>query len=262
MNPSDWIDCLRRAEFESCRHWLPDATTSRPLRVLEIGAGTGQQARCLQRLGYDVIAIDMADSPYAGNRVFPVTDYDGKEIPLPDGTIDCVFTSNLLEHVSDLHSLFAEISRVLKPGGTCIHFLPTSTWRTWSSISHYPWLVKRAFQLALGTPRKARVSRRDDIATEPRPWWTMLSPRPHGVRGNVLTETWYFSSHWWRQTFAKADFELIALTPARLFYTGSALVGPSIGTTARRRAARILGSACNIYVLQMKEIGEQGPCAG
>lgn len=261
MNPALWIDCLRRAEFEACRPWLPNAKPARPPRVLEIGAGTGQQALCLQRLGFDVIAIDLPNSPYAGDRVFPVSEYDGRKIPLPDHTVDCIFTSNLLEHITELHDLSAEISRVLKPEGICIHILPTSAWRIWSSVSHYPWLAKRAFELVLGGQRRTSVSQCDDLIAAPRPWWTMLWPQPHGVRGNALTETWYFSKTWWKRTFSETGFELIASSPAGLFYTGSAFAGASVGTTARRRGARFLGSACEVYVLRRRKPTEQRPCA-
>ena len=38
-------------------------------RVLEIGGGTGWQARALENRGYDVSAIDIASSNYRANRV-------------------------------------------------------------------------------------------------------------------------------------------------------------------------------------------------
>ena len=45
-------------------------------RLLEFGAGTGTQARALAERGMDVVAIDLAVSGYAQDRVFPVIDYD------------------------------------------------------------------------------------------------------------------------------------------------------------------------------------------
>jgi ubiquinone/menaquinone biosynthesis C-methylase UbiE len=84
-------------------------------RVLEIGAGTGKQALELQRRSFEVSAIELADSNYAANRVFPIKDYDGRSIPLPDASVDVVFSSNVLEHVPDLSRMHAEIRRVLAP---------------------------------------------------------------------------------------------------------------------------------------------------
>ena len=38
--------------------------------------------------GFDVVAIDIATSDYVSTRVFPIIEYDGKSIPLPDSSVD------------------------------------------------------------------------------------------------------------------------------------------------------------------------------
>jgi SAM-dependent methyltransferase len=43
---------------------------------------------------------------------------DGRRIPLPDSSVDAVFTVATIEHVIGLDLCYAEISRILKPGGT------------------------------------------------------------------------------------------------------------------------------------------------
>ena len=68
---------------------------------------------------------------------FPIKDYDGRTIPLPDASVDVVFSSNVLEHVPDLSRMHAEIRRVLAPGGICIHVVPTHTWRLWTTLTSY-----------------------------------------------------------------------------------------------------------------------------
>ncbi|MBV9558646.1 MAG: class I SAM-dependent methyltransferase, partial [Pseudolabrys sp.] len=103
--------------------------------ILEVGAGTGQQALYISQHGFKVDAIDVPNSNYSEARQFPITDYDGKRIPFPDGTFDIVFSSNVMEHVSDLSAMNAEIKRVLKPGGYCIHVMPTHRWRFWTFLS-------------------------------------------------------------------------------------------------------------------------------
>src|SRR5215212_7221523 len=98
-------------------------------RVLDFGAGTGQQAQLLSDHGFDVVAIDLPSSTYADHRLFPVIDYDGQHIPLADGSIDVIFSSNVLEHVEDISVIMREFRRVLRPSGLGIHIMPTPSWR-------------------------------------------------------------------------------------------------------------------------------------
>ena len=49
-----------------------------------------------------------------------------------------MFSSNVLEHVRELDQLEVEIKRVLRPGGLCVHVLPTHVWRFWTTLSAFP----------------------------------------------------------------------------------------------------------------------------
>ena len=127
------FNSIRTAEIEKVIGFFTPGA-----RILEIGAGTGSQALELNRHGYEVVAIEIGNSNYAENRVFPIIDFDGKHIPLPDASIDIVYSSNVLEYVADLQQMHSEILRVLKPDGYCVHVLPTHGWRVWTTISSYP----------------------------------------------------------------------------------------------------------------------------
>src|SRR5260370_38076961 len=71
----DHLDAIRGAELDKVASLFPSGAC-----ILEIGAGTGKQALDLQRRGFEVTAIEIADSNYAAHRVFPVRDYDGRTI--------------------------------------------------------------------------------------------------------------------------------------------------------------------------------------
>ena len=110
--------------------------------LLEIGAGTGWQAKALAGTGYAVTAIDLpasADiSNHARSREWPIVDYDGSHIPFGDESFDIIYSSNVLEHVVDLDGLTSEMKRVLRPGGLALHLVPNGNWRVLSLISYYP----------------------------------------------------------------------------------------------------------------------------
>lgn len=50
--------------------------------------------------------------------------WDGKRIPLDDGSIDTVMATEVFEHISDIESALSEIYRVLKPEGVLYFTVP------------------------------------------------------------------------------------------------------------------------------------------
>ncbi len=225
------------------------------VRILEIGGGTGYQAKRLTEDGYIVESIDMPSSNYAAQFDFPVRPYDGRNIPFPADSFDVIFSSNVLEHVIDLPHLHAEMKRVLRPGGYCVHLMPTGTWRFWTNVAHYTELFQRLLGLA---PRLLpKGCSRPALADSMNVLRLMVStakhyvivPR-HGETGNALSEIMTFSSRHWKRHFANQLFIIDEMTAAGLFYTGHMVLGPRLSVKARQKISKWLGSACMIYVVR------------
>jgi SAM-dependent methyltransferase len=244
------LEAIRVAEIDKIVPFLSPGA-----RILEVGAGTGRQAFELQRRGFAVTAIETADSNYAAHRVFPITDYDGRTIPLPDASVDIVFSSNVLEHIPDLARIHAEIRRVLAWNGYCIHVVPTHTWRLWTTLVSYLEAVSFAASslpqlLPQAPPRRAELRRLQQA------WYRTLRhtvglclPRRHGERGNVISELWLFHPRWWRRNFEQNGFVVVRDEPLGLFYTGEVLLGLRLGIARRRRLASTLGSSSHLFKL-------------
>ena len=86
---------------------------------------------CARAIGIDISAsaIELskklvADSqpPYA--HVFETYQSDGMEIPLPDGSVDLLFSGESIEHVKLPQKYLCEIYRVLKGDGQVIITTP------------------------------------------------------------------------------------------------------------------------------------------
>ncbi|HUW58886.1 MAG TPA: class I SAM-dependent methyltransferase [Planctomycetota bacterium] len=93
--------------------------------VVEIGAGkTCPYAGRLERrtdttlIGVDLAADDMHENPDLDERI--VADVT-EGIPLADASADLVVSRCVLEHLRDVEAFFAEMRRVLKPGGRFLH---------------------------------------------------------------------------------------------------------------------------------------------
>jgi demethylmenaquinone methyltransferase/2-methoxy-6-polyprenyl-1,4-benzoquinol methylase len=91
--------------------------------VLDVATGTGLVARealALVGEGGAVLGLDPSAGMLSQARLLgiPLVRALGERLPLRDGAFDFVSMGFALRHVADLDGLFAEMRRVLKPGGT------------------------------------------------------------------------------------------------------------------------------------------------
>lgn len=90
--------------------------------ILDLGAGTGYCTRQLSIREHAVIGLDIAFAMLVKARSlqFLETSYvcgDAESLPIQDQCIDIVFSNLVMQWCCDLDRLFAEVYRVLKPGG-------------------------------------------------------------------------------------------------------------------------------------------------
>lgn len=91
-----------------------------PRRVLEVGPGAGAlAARIRDELGADVSAVDTSErmAKLTADRGIESHVGDVQQLPFPDGSFDCVVAAWVLYHVPNRERAFAEVVRVLRPGG-------------------------------------------------------------------------------------------------------------------------------------------------
>jgi SAM-dependent methyltransferase len=240
-----YLNELRRLEMEEVLPLLPPGC-----RILDFGSGTGEQARFLAEHGFDVIAIDLASSNYAADRLFPIQDYDGRKIPLDDQSVDVIFSSNVLEHVENLREISDEFRRVLKPDGFAVHVLPTAVWRSWTFATALADSMKAAVALPARLVRPNGHGRSQVLARELRHVASGFIPRAHGTAPEGLSELWSFSRPAWRRKFARLGFRILVERPVGLFYTGTLLFGDRIPIEKRRSLSHVLGSVTRAYVVK------------
>jgi glycosyltransferase involved in cell wall biosynthesis/SAM-dependent methyltransferase len=148
-SPSEWFDAIapRYAEryrggagvwhrhFFSGRRrialrWLAAAA---PRVVADVGSGPGMLTDALRAAGARVIALDraaaMARLAREGGAAAAVA--DALTLPLRDGSCDAAVALGLTSYVGDLAALFAELARVVRPGGTVIVSLANAASPDW-----------------------------------------------------------------------------------------------------------------------------------
>jgi SAM-dependent methyltransferase len=247
---------IRKAEIDALRQWFPPNA-----RVLEIGGGTGYQASIIASWGCRVISIDLPNRP-AEEGYYPVIPYDGRRLPFRDRQFDVVFSSNVLDDIApaDLQLFFKEMRKVAD-GGVFVHILPSSTWRFWCMLTHYPAMARLAVryltgQLAPGAaPAKTNVSRAMVAGSRPpllRMILSLLIDPPQGAYSSAFAEVYYFSRRRWRRVFERGGFRIVKTAGNGLFYSGYGLL-PELSLGSRAKLARFLGNACTIFVLRASE---------
>lgn len=96
--------------------------------MLDVGGGNGVASLAFEKIGYTPILLEPDDHYIVGysaaqpileqgqSKMIVLSAY-GEKIPLPDNSIELVYTRQVLHHLTDLDAFTKEVYRVLKPGG-------------------------------------------------------------------------------------------------------------------------------------------------
>ena len=90
-----------------------------PVRVLELGAGSGQMTDALTAAGHDVVALDRSAemlTRLASRLEVPVVRAVAERLPFPAGSFDVVVAAQAY-HWFDAERVLPELARVLRTGG-------------------------------------------------------------------------------------------------------------------------------------------------
>jgi 2-polyprenyl-3-methyl-5-hydroxy-6-metoxy-1,4-benzoquinol methylase len=127
--PISDVHCAANSEYERTskvfsRRLVP---TDRPLRILDVGCGTGLNARHFAAMGHTVVGTDVSSvaiQKFQNGLDGIVCDMADAGVPLADASFDLVFASEVIEHIADTAKFLAELGRLVRPRGTLILSTP------------------------------------------------------------------------------------------------------------------------------------------
>ncbi|MGG6287617.1 class I SAM-dependent methyltransferase [Leptolyngbya sp. AN03gr2] len=204
----NWDDVLFREKLLAFVH--PQAM------VLDFGAGAGiVEAMNFRGLAARVCGIDLDPRVTVNPFLDEGLVADNGRIPYPDEIFDVVFADNVMEHLDQPDQIFAEIARVLRPGGKLLFKTPNKT--------HYMPLIARLTphrfhqwinrkrgrdetdtfptRYRCNTPADVReIARRAGLAVD---WIELIEGRPEYLRVSAPT---YFAGLGYERLVNATDF--------------------------------------------------------
>ena len=104
--------------------------------ILDFGCGEGGIVYQLRKQGIKAFGVDIVkdyeniqkrceDEGLVEANAFRLIDMSNYTIPFDDNTFDVVISDQVFEHVHNYPEALAEIKRVLKPGGSSLHIIPS-----------------------------------------------------------------------------------------------------------------------------------------
>jgi ubiquinone/menaquinone biosynthesis C-methylase UbiE len=106
-------------------------------RLLDFGCGDGSLVKGAVDRGYDAYGCDIEGASFVrtrsvlremteAGRLLPIG-LQPYRLPFEDESFDVVVSDQVFEHVQNYPEALAEISRVMKPGGCCLHMYQPRT---------------------------------------------------------------------------------------------------------------------------------------
>src|SRR5215469_15925999 len=106
--------------------------------ILDFGCGDGWTVYQFRKQGLKAFGVDIVNEYgkvqklcrdegliKAGEEIFSIIDMHNYRILFADDTFDFVISDQVFEHVQNYAEAIAEIKRVLKPGGSSLHVIPS-----------------------------------------------------------------------------------------------------------------------------------------
>jgi SAM-dependent methyltransferase len=229
---------FRSAEMETVQALC---TLPRGGTMLELGCGNAFHSYLLSDRFERIIATDLYTEDATSHtiglrraaRLARILSFDklllagasAEALPLAEGSVDFVFSSNVLEHVPDQRRAVREMLRVLRPGGQVLTIVPAAMERVYNLPASYVLMLlavyrglrptgpDRAEGRATGSAQSSAARPRRRLRDKAKRFFTVHFPgfpfpNPHGAYTSSTREFLAHRPGRWEALFDEAGFEI------------------------------------------------------
>ena len=109
-----------------CSYLFQVFNLKKSMKMLEPGCGRGEFLSNFQKLGLDVVGVDISPEAhnYKNNFDIKICDVERDALPFKNNTFDVIFSKSFIEHLYYPERYLKEAFRILKPGGILITLVP------------------------------------------------------------------------------------------------------------------------------------------
>lgn len=215
-NIVSWLHHIREIEFFKIESFLH---ADKETKILELGCGDGYLSTLLSQYSDFVLPTDITiqRNNVSAMKLACRAEY----LPFKPNSFDIVFSSHVLEHVSEKSLCLEEMMRVLSKDGFMIHIMPTSLWAIIRllcfAIVVYPKKISKLLKVLRANKSyhirgsKDRTTRRGSRAIGTKSLADIISslfPHVHGSWKNLLHEILRSRESKWHQYFSQKSVEV------------------------------------------------------
>lgn len=104
---------MQKYVYTQEKHWYKYLKKFLSGKMLKIGSGLGFMTTFIRQDNPDLTVLEIENNPKDANNDIVIL-YNGREIPFPDETFDCVVCTYVLHHTDNPILILSEMKRVAK----------------------------------------------------------------------------------------------------------------------------------------------------